>query len=164
MAQVEQGAYFFSFFSFLSFFSLGSLPSAAAIFSFSRRLASLRAAFSALSTASPASSRSFSARRSALSPFPCQYAVASALSHQKHDYLTHDNKCAPTHAAVAPPHLLFLRRILEDESGELVAHVHMTDVSTRLALKVNGLLLVDLHLRLRVAARVALHKALDEAL
>ena len=54
--------------------------------------------------------------------------------------------------------------VLDDEGAELVAHVHVRHGAARLALEVDGLALGDVHLSLGVAAREALHEALDENL
>ena len=69
----------------------------------------------------------------------------------------------PFHAPLFSLAHLLLRRVLEDERVELVAHVHIADSTAGLALEVDAVLL-DLDLRLRVATGVALHKGFDETL
>mmetsp|Transcript_1212 Transcript_1212/g.3390 ORF Transcript_1212/g.3390 Transcript_1212/m.3390 type:complete len:533 (-) Transcript_1212:22-1620(-) len=73
---------------------------------------------------------------------------------------------------VLPPHLvgglllgrLVLGRMLDDEGVQLVARVHVRHVAAGLASQRDVLLAVHLDDGLRVAARVALHELLDEAL
>ena len=60
--------------------------------------------------------------------------------------------------------LVLLRGVLEDEGRELVPHVDVGDKAAGFALELDGVLLGDVDDRLGVAAAVALHEALDEAL
>mmetsp|Transcript_7748 Transcript_7748/g.30637 ORF Transcript_7748/g.30637 Transcript_7748/m.30637 type:complete len:273 (-) Transcript_7748:260-1078(-) len=60
--------------------------------------------------------------------------------------------------------LVLLRGVLEDEGRELVPHVDVGDKAAGFALELDGVLLGDVDDRLRVAAAVALHEALDKAL
>ena len=56
------------------------------------------------------------------------------------------------------------RRVLQDESAQLVAHVHLRHGAARLAVQLDGLLLGEHDLSLWVVALPALHEALDEPL
>lgn len=58
---------------------------------------------------------------------------------------------------------LLLGRIPEHERGDLVAHIHIRNIATGLALE-GYVFLFDFDLGLRIATSVALHKLLDEAL
>ena len=65
-----------------------------------------------------------------------------------------------------PPQLLLgvLRRVLEDERGELVAHVDAGALAARLAVTDDLVRLRDDEVRLRVLARLAKDKLVDEGI